>query len=175
MFESCNRKTRKASHKLFERRIDRAKSCIPFLSKQIRFPKVVWQWSDGITRTYNSYTHTYIYIYIGSGKRAYSALPPFYSPYTASIGDYQRSINRVATFPTFLARYSTVLTTVELEQARFPRSVYLRQTDLGKSWPRIKLIGIRRSLFNVIGEEGKRKKKGLKRNDLAMEKDGHAT
>ena len=121
------------------------------------------------------YTHIYIYIYIGSGKRAYSALPPFYSPYTASIGDYQRSINRVATFPTFLARYSTVLTTVELEQARFPRSVYLRQTDLGKSWPRIKLIGIRRSLFNVIGEEGKRKKKGLKRNDLAMEKDGHAT
>ena len=105
-------------------------------------------------------THTYIYIYIGSGKRAYSALPPFYSPYTASIGDYQRSINRVATFPTFLARYSTVLTTVELEQARFPRSVYLRQTDLGKSWPRIKLIGIRRSLFNVIGEEGERKKKG---------------
>ena len=111
-------------------------------------------------RMHVKYTHTYIYIYIGSGKRAYSALPPFYSPYTASIGDYQRSINRVATFPTFLARYSTVLTTVELEQARFPRSVYLRQTDLGKSWPRIKLIGIRRSLFNVIGEEGERKKKG---------------
>lgn len=103
---------------------------------------------------YTQQVYIYIYIYIGSGKRGYSALPPFYSSYTASIEDYQRSINVPRTiFNCFQLGH-------ELEQASMVLLDPIFVSPIWKIFAEIKLIGIGScgsSLFNTIGAEEREK------------------